>query len=47
MVVVERGPLFEPQIVTIAVVAIVIQQGDVFGTQAIDDAAHNRGFSRP
>ena len=47
MVVVERGPLFEPQVVAIAVVAIVIQQRDVFGAEAVDDPPDHRGLARP
>ena len=45
MVVVERGAFLEPQIVAIAVVAIVIAASDVLESQAVDDAADHGGFS--
>ena len=37
MVVIERGALFEAQVVAIAVIAIVIEERDLLGAQAVDD----------
>ncbi len=37
MIVVERGPLLEPQIVAVAVVAIVLEDDDLLWTEAVDD----------
>jgi hypothetical protein len=39
MVVVECGTLFQPQVVAIPVVAIVIEDNHVFGPEALDNAA--------
>ena len=46
MVVVERGALLEPQVVPIAVVAIVLEHGDLVVAQAVDDAPHDGGLAR-
>ncbi len=41
MVVVERGALLEAQVVAIAIVAIVLEQRHVFGTETVDDPPHD------
>jgi hypothetical protein len=45
MVVVEGGPLLQPEVVPIAVVAVVLQDDHVFRAQAVDDATDDRGFT--
>ena len=46
MVVVERGALFEAQVIAIAIVAIVLEKRHVLGTETVDNAPDNRGFAR-
>jgi hypothetical protein len=45
MVVVERRALFEPEIVPILVVPIVIEDGDAIVAERIDDASDDRGLA--
>ena len=45
VVVVEHGALFEPQVVAIAVVTVVLEDDDVFRAEAIDDPADDSGFT--
>jgi hypothetical protein len=45
MVVVERRPLLEPQVVAVAVVPIVLEHGDLAVADALDDAADDRGLA--
>ena len=47
MVVVERGAFLEPQIVAIAIVPIVLQEGDVLEAQAVDDSPDDCVFPEP
>jgi hypothetical protein len=42
VVVVQRRPLFEPQVVAIAVIPIVLEDGDLLVADALDDAPHDR-----
>ena len=44
MVVVERGALFEAQVVAIAIVAIVLEERHLFGAETVDDPPHDGGF---
>ena len=46
MVVVERGAILEPQVEAIAVVAIVVEDGDAVGAERLDDAADDGGLAR-
>ncbi len=46
MVVVERGALFEPEIVAIAIVPIVLEDRDLVIADALDDPADDGGFAR-
>ncbi len=45
MILIERGPLLETQVVTFAVVPIVLEHSDLRIAQCVDDAADDRGFS--
>ncbi len=45
VVVVERRPLFEAQVVAIPVVAIVIEDGDTAVVDGVDDAPYDRGLT--
>ena len=46
MVVVERGALLEPQIIPIAVVAVVIEPRHLFKSKAVNNPPHHRGLAR-
>ncbi len=45
MIVVERRSLLEPQIVALAIVAIVLEDGDVLVADALDDAPDDGGLA--
>ena len=45
MIVVERGALLEPQVVAIAIVAIVLEDGDLVVAEALDDAPDDGGLA--
>jgi len=45
VVVVERRALFQPQIVAIAVVTVVLEDDDVLGAQAVHDPADDGGLT--
>ncbi len=45
VVVVERGALFEAQVVAIAIVAVVFEDADLVAAEAVDDAFDDRGLA--
>ncbi len=47
MIVVERSPLLEAEIVPIAVIPIVLEDRDLLVADALDDAADDRRLARP
>jgi len=45
MVVVERRSFFQAQVVAIAVIAVVFEDDDLLGSEAVHDPADNRGLA--
>ena len=45
MIVVERRPLLEPQVVAVAIVAIVLEDGHLIVADALDDPPHDGGLA--
>ena len=45
VVVIERGAIFEPQVVAIAVVTVVLEDDDVFRAEAVYDPTDDSGLT--